>query len=632
MTNEKKYLIEVAEKTCIPALEKAINNFLGNKPYLIIDHTSFECTKLEELLRPLWGIAPLLEKKSYTITVCGEKRDLAEAIRSVILEGSRETSPNCFSRFAANRQEDTYANQMITEFAGYCLALVLAPNALWTPYSEEDRKSLAAWIEKWAICALKRSWRNNHFWFPMLAVCALEKIGIDCGDVEADIADGFSVLDTMYISDGWYQDGEFGRFDFYLSWSHHVYPLLWSFLSEGTRFYDADRAATYKKRTAEFFDYYTHMFDVDGSVPAFGRSLSYRFAQSSYFAAAAFTNCDINYGMARRILIKNVSYFMDNMIPTDDGVLPPGYLYTSPAIVENYTSSGGAYWCAKTFLILALPDDHPFWTAPDEEMPSEKGEFIINSPVENINMVLENSRAAGVTLYNNTSRYYNFNYGYCGLFNDMAAMYTKFLYNSRAGFGLASADVMSADNTICLQTWDALMASRRCAVIDEGIKDGFLVSHHTPFSNDKDSVIKSWVLPLGDGFHVRAHKVTLANEYNVIEGGMSVGNYDDGSVIDVTPDYIAYSDNKSRYSKMHTVSDAPFNYSIRYHMPGLHLLAPTSGYPSYTTEILAPGTYRFASVFFYTTEEKDVEMPVISLDGNVLTVNYKDKTWQAVLD
>ena len=632
MTKEKEYLISVAEKTCIPALEKAINNIVTKKPYLVIDLVSVECSKLEELLRPLWGIAPLLEKKKYTINVNGEARDLAEVLREVILEGSRENSPECFSRYAENRDKLLFANQMITEFAGYCLAIVLAPNALWNSYSDEDKQSLAAWIEKWAVCALKNSWRNNHFWFPMLAVCALEKMGIDCGDVEGDMADGFSVLDTMYISDGWYQDGEFGRFDFYLSWSHHVYPLLWAFLSKGTRFFDEERAEIYKKRTAEFYDYYSHMFDVDGSVPAFGRSLSYRFAQSSYFAAAALLDCDINYGMARRILVKNVSYFMDNMIPTDDGVLPPGYMYNSPAIVETYTSSGGAYWCAKTFVVLALEDDHPFWTAEDELMPSEKGEYIINSPVPNINMVIEKTKAAGVTLYNNTARYYNFNYGYCGLFNDMTAYYTKFLYNSRAGFGLASADLLSADNTITLQTWDALMASRRCTVVDEGIVDGFLVSSHTPFSNDKNSIIKSWVLPLGDGFHVRAHKVTLASEYNVIEGGMSIGTFTDGNVIDSKPDYISYSDGKGQFSKMHTVSDAPFNYSIRYHMPGLHIMAPGSGYPSYTTKILSPGTYHFASVFFYTTEETDVKMPEICLNGNVLTVNYKGKTWTAVLD
>ena len=63
MTKEKKFLIDVAEKLCIPAMERAINNFIDDKVCLVADHISFECSKMEELFRPLWGIAPLLSKK-----------------------------------------------------------------------------------------------------------------------------------------------------------------------------------------------------------------------------------------------------------------------------------------------------------------------------------------------------------------------------------------------------------------------------------------------------------------------------------------------------------------------------------------------------------------------------------------
>lgn len=632
MTEQKKYLTKTAEKLCIPAMERAMNNILSGKPYLVVDHISVECSKLEELLRPLWGIAPLLKTNKYYVTVQGERVELAEALRHIILRGSCEDDPICFTRFASNRSEESFANQMITEFAGYCLAMAIAPEILWEPYTDEEKARLSVWIKKWAITALKHSWRNNHFWFPMLSVVALEKAGFDCGDVMDDMADGFSVLDKMYISHGWYQDGEFGRFDFYLAWSHHVYPLLWSYLSKGTRFYDAERAERYKKRTAEFFDYYSHMFDVDGSVPAFGRSLCYRFAQSSFFAAAAFADCDIDYGLSRRILIKNVSYFMDNMIPTDDGVLPPGYLYESAAFVENYTSSGGAYWCAKTFLALALDDSHPFWTAEEKAMPSEKGDFLINSPVPNINMMLEGNSTSGVTMYNNTTMCYNFKWGCSGRFNDMPSCYSKFVYNSRSGFGASSPDMISLDNMIALETWDAMMTSRRTGIYDEGVVDGVLVSHHIPFANDTGSVIKTWILPLGDGFHVRAHKVTLANPYKVIEGGFSVGTYDDGSIIDNCDSYASYSDGKKLYSKMYTVSDTPFRYTTMYHMPGQHILAPASGYPAYSTDILDVGTYLFASVFFFTDNDIPETSPEISLEGNTLTVSYKGNEKTIKLD
>ena len=630
MTKEKKFLIDVAEKLCIPAMERAINNFIDDKVCLVADHISFECSKMEELFRPLWGIAPLLSKKKYTITVCGQECDLAEALRKVILIGSDENDPRCFSRFASNRHEHLFANQMITEFAPLCIAMTQAPEVLWESYSDEEKLRVASWIRNWAVCALENSWQNNHYWFPMLAVTALEKLGIDCGDVDSAMSNGFAVLDSMYISHGWYKDGAFGRFDFYLAWSHHVYPILWASLAEGTRFYDKVRAETYKKRTEEFFDYFTHMFDADGSVPAFGRSLSYRFAESAYFAAVAYASCDVDLGLARRIIVKNVSYFMDNMIMPESGVLPTGYLYESVGLAENYTSSGGAYWCAKTFLVLDLPDDHPFWTADESTMPIEDGEFLINSAPENIDMLLEGTKEAGVTLYNNSAMCYTFENGCGGRFGDMPSCYSKFVYNSRAGFGISSPDMISLDNMIALETSDAAMTSRRNGFINEGVKDGIIRSSHKPFSND-DSVITTWMLPLGGGYHLRAHKVTLTRAYRVIEGGFSVGAYDDSTVLNVTREFASISCD-GKISKIKTVASVPVNYRIDYHMPSLHLLAPTSAYPVYTTDVLEAGEYIFASVFGFTDRGELADEPGISLNGNTVTVAFKGNARTVVIE
>lgn len=631
MTQDKQYLVSVAEKLCIPAFEKAINKFYKNEQILIADHISYECSKMEELFRPLWGITPLLREKNYTITVCGEKRDLADALRCVIRDGSDEASDKCFSRFAANRDVNNFANQMITEFAPLCIAMCQAPEVLWEPFSDAERAKITAWVRDWAVCALVNSWQNNHYWFPMLAITAIEKLGIDCGDVEDHMKKGLDLIDGMYLSDGWYKDGAFGRFDFYVSWSHHVYPLLWSYLSENTRFFDAERTARFRERSVKFFDYYTHMFDFDGAVPAFGRSLSYRFAESAYFAAVAFAGLDIDYGLARRAIVKNVSYFMDNMILPEDGVLPVGYMYEATPLAENYTSSGGAYWCAKTFLVLSLPDGHPFWTDEEKLLPIEDGEYLVNSTPEKIDLLLEGSNKAGVTLYNNSSMCYTFEYGCGGRFGDMPSCYSKFVYNSRAGFGISSLDMISLDNMIGLETWDAVMTSRRNGFINEGISDGVMRSSHKPFSNDSSN-ITTWMLPLGDGFHVRAHKVTLSQPYKVIEGGFSVGTFDDGSAITVNEEFVTFSDCKGKISKIKTVASVPTNYRIDYHMPACHILAPVSAYPVYTTAVLEAGEYYFASVFGFTTDGEFGVEPEITLEGNRLHVKHKNTVKDIVLE
>ena len=99
----------------------------------------------------------------------------------------------------------------------------------------------------------------------------------------------------------------------------------------------------------------------------------------------------------------------------------------------------------------------------------------INSKPENINMMLENTKEAGVTLYNNTAKCYNMKWGCGGRFNDVASCYSKFVYNSRSGFAMSSIDMISLDNMISLETWDAIMTSHRTGYTDEGIVDGFLV-------------------------------------------------------------------------------------------------------------------------------------------------------------
>ena len=613
MNKDKIRLIKYAKELCLPALKNGIESFNKDKIFLVTDHVGYSVTLLEELLRPLWGISPILENDEEFLPICCQ-------IRQIILKGTDEKSDKCFRRFVKKDEEESYANQVITEFAGYMLAVVFAKEVLWEPYSEEEKNQVASFIKKWSVIALKYSWPNNHYWFPMLSIIALEKIGIDSSEMWEEMQKGFSVLDKMYISDGWYKDGEFGRFDYYLAWSHHVYPALWYYLSQGTKYFDEKRAAIYKKRTEEFLKFYLHVFDKDGAYVPFGRSLSYRFAATAIFPAAAILGCDVPYGMCREVMFDNIEYFLKNSIPAESGVLGAGYLYDSPSLVENYTSQGGAYWCSKAFLALMIDDNSPFWCEEEENYPAKLGEYLIKAPVENINVMVENCKNSGVTMYNNTISYVQ-NGVFTHHFNDMGALYSKFVYNSKAGFALSAADNRSLDNMISLSTKDATMFSARAAFCDLGITDGVMVSEHTPFSNDSKSVIKTWMLPLGDGFHIRAHRVQLANEYRVIEGGFSLGYFDDNNTFCADENGACFMRADGAKSRLYTVSDTPFTYKRRNHHPGMHIMAPQSAYPTFETDILQEGTYYFVSVFALFT---DKQMPTVLLNDNTCYIKYKN--------
>ena len=144
-----------------------------------------------------------------------------------------------------------------------------------------------------------------------------------------------------------------------------------------------------------------------------------------------------------------------------------------------------------------------------------------------------------------------------------------------------------------------------------------MISTHTPFSNDSETKIKSYVLPLKDGWHLRVHKVSLSQPYFVYEGGFSVGIRDDGFIVDQNS--IAYGQVQSQII---VKSNLPTSYDIHRIHPGMHLLQPQALYPVYKTECLEKGEYIFATLVCFTTNGKKQNPPKVAVSDNKITVTY----------
>lgn len=56
-----------AKTMCKALLEKCMHRYETNEQYIVSDMVSYECTAMEELFRPLWGIAPLLKEKDFVL-------------------------------------------------------------------------------------------------------------------------------------------------------------------------------------------------------------------------------------------------------------------------------------------------------------------------------------------------------------------------------------------------------------------------------------------------------------------------------------------------------------------------------------------------------------------------------------
>lgn len=615
MICSRKTLYEAAEKMYASLMTRTARRYYSDAPYVVSDYIGYSCTRMEELFRPLWGIAPFLKNGDIRLPLDGKEITVSEFITEVMCDGTDPDSPRRFDRNVTDFNRIVFANQAITEIAAYLVAVYFAPEALWKPLSQIRRDQIALWIKKWAVCALRNSWANNHYWYPIFCIEILKKLGYDCGEAEADLRHGYDFLETLYVGNGWYCDGAFGRFDYYEAWAHHTYPLLWILLTDLSDPDNAQRAERYKRRSEEFLTFFLHYFDSDGGMAAYGRSIGYRFGCVAPFGLAALTGCQISLGQAKRVILKNIDYFFRESIPTREGVFPCGYLYESPGFAESYASDGAISCYTEGFLCLLAEETHPLWQAKEEPLPIERGDYLLQSPLEGMQVMIAGENAKnGVSFFNNSVHYYQ-NEFFGHRFNDMAGYYSKFVYNSRSGFGISTADNVASDNMISLYTPDGRMVSHRRKIEKNSICDGVMISTHTPFSNDTETTVKSFVLPLQKGWHVRVHRVTLSQPYLVCEGGFSVGIRDDGFTADENAVYY-----RNLISKIIVSAEVETEYDIRRIHPGMHLLQPQAVYPVYQTGVLQPGRYFFATLVCFATDGEEPSAPALAIAGNRVTV------------
>lgn len=627
MITSRKELLDAAEKMYVSLFETVARRYENHEQFVVSDMVGYEVTAIEELFRPLWGIAALLKERDLKFTLGGETVRAVDFINKVISEGTDEKGDRRFDRNVTDYNRIGFANQAVTELAAYLVTVYFAKETIWDILPKENQDSIASWIYKWSLIAINDSWPNNHYWYPVFCIELLRRLGYPCAEADAPLQAAYDELEKLYIGNGWYYDGKLGRFDYYEAWAHQTYTLLWILIADKTAPDYEARAERYKKRCEEFINFYVNFFDSDGGMAAFGRSLSYRFAAVSNFGLAAKCGCNIDLGLAKNIILKNIAYFLEGSIPSPDGMLHCGYLYESPCFAECYATDGASACYTEGFMCLLCDEGHPLWQAEATGMPVEKGDYLVKCPNEKIGIVLKGENDfGGVTLFNNSMHYYQDDF-FGHTFNDMSGYYGKFCYNSRAGFAISTRDNTATDNMISLVTPNGRMASERSEIFTISTEENLLVSKQIPFANDEATEITSYVVPLTGGWHVRIHKVNLSRPYIIKEGGFTVGTNDD--------DYKAEGSSVTKgkaMSKIEALFQGPVRYSPYGTHPGMHLLNPQAIYPAYTTEVLEKGEYIIGCKVLYTSTGNAGETPQVTIKDNKVTVSQCGNTVEFSLE
>jgi hypothetical protein len=175
--------------------------------------------------------------------------------------------------------------------------------------------------------------------------------------------------------------------------------LLWTWI-------DGDRRPEYRQQVLErgqsFINSFLHFFGANGSYPAWGRSIVYRFAAVAPFAVGHFLKiAPDDPGLLRRVSSGCIRYFYDRgLFDPEHHFVRQGYHGDFPAAGEAYISPGSPYWCCHGLFALTFDRDDPFWRAIESPLPVERADFELVLPAPGL--VLSGRKETGQVLLLNS--------------------------------------------------------------------------------------------------------------------------------------------------------------------------------------------------------------------------------------
>ncbi|MEG0565405.1 MAG: DUF2264 domain-containing protein [Hungatella sp.] len=311
----------------------------------VYDHSA---ALAEGFLRPLWGLIPYWAGNSHD----GEFESIYQ---KGLAAGTDPDSPEYWGGFHN-------IDQRFVEMAAIAYGMLMVPEILWDPLTEKSKGSLAKWLDG---INHYDSPPCNWMFFGILVNIALKFKHMPYSQARLD--DYLAYIESCYQGNGWYVDGQNAEKDYYISFAFHYYSLIYIRFMKAD---DPDRCREYEKRAQLFAKDFVYWFAEDGSSLAYGRSLTYRLAQVAFFSMC--TACELEvlpFPVMKGLITRHLIFWLDHPILDRDGILTIGYGYPNLLMSEQYNAPGSPYWCMKTFALLALPKEHPFWSMESAALP-----------------------------------------------------------------------------------------------------------------------------------------------------------------------------------------------------------------------------------------------------------------------
>jgi hypothetical protein len=423
--------------------------------------------------------------------------------------------------------------QRTVESALVAIAIMRLGNDFVAKLTPQQRTNVQNWL---ASCTIIPERANNHAWFTALNQAARLELSRTFkefkGDEEWMLAD-LKAMDALAPvgEDGWYSDHpQQPVFDYYNFWTFGNFPLFWSRVI-GHRYPEWDKI--FNGRVKEFLQKAPYFFASNGAIPLYGRSLSYRWdVLSPMVLGYEMGLWPHSPGLLKKIVRTNLQWWWDmgaydeKLGKIRETLTPDG----SKDVTEAYIDNGHPYWCMQAFSMFAIPANDPFWTAEEEPLPVEKGDYAIR--FEGPKMLVTGTKASGQVKWALAHNFMRREY-----YRDK---YVKFVASSHFPFNVIQIKGRAPwDQTLVIrEKATGLTVGRSGITGGELTKDG-ITTQWSITINEKKFEIASTVRFVGE-FEHRAHEIVApdgveAGAYEIVEGsyplGLTIeGNFNDASL------------------------------------------------------------------------------------------------------
>jgi hypothetical protein len=373
---ERSIWVNTLAKIAEPVLVNLSQNTLRkNMPVEVIEKAKGKnreaVTHLEAIGRLLYGISPWLE--------LGPDNTTEGQLRKHFIDLTLKGLHNAVDPDSPDRLNFTTDAQALVDAAFLAQGLLRAPTQIWEKLDKITQNRI---IEALKSTRIIKPNESNWLLFSATIESAILQFTGECQ--QETITYALTRMDQWYKGDGWYGDGKDLHLDYYNSIVIH--PMMMDIM---TLLKNRNRidTVTYNKELKRSIRYATELerlISPEGTYPAIGRSLTYRFG-----IFQALTQVALKKNLPAYILPSQVRSALTVVIERQmnapgtfdsNGWLTLGFCGHQPEMAETYISTGSLYMCAAVFLPLGLPETDEFWTGNYAEWTNKKAWNGVNIP------------------------------------------------------------------------------------------------------------------------------------------------------------------------------------------------------------------------------------------------------------